>query len=72
MKMDSDNPIMALVVERDSRRIIDCKQIAYTWDMDSLLERHDMSRVDIVWRAPERTQPVAPVEAPPVDDDIPF
>jgi hypothetical protein len=81
MKMDSDNPVMALVVERESRRVIDCAKLSYSWSIDELLANHDLDKVDVVLRSPTLSQnipteveePPAPtISSPADDDDVPF
>lgn len=75
-----------LVVYRTSRRVIDAKELRYSWELDELLARHDPARVDFIIRFAELTQqpkpntvegeqsPATDTEAPQgeADDNIPF
>jgi hypothetical protein len=74
---------MILVVDRSSRRVIDCQELTYNWKLDEVIERHDLDKVDLVLRERQETKPTAvadsfvntEVEAPKpidVDEDIPF
>lgn len=74
--------LMVLVVDKVTRRVIDCAQIKYSWDLDEIVGRHDFRNVDLVMRQWSSTKPpvVEEVEEPvtdaPVadttDEDIPF
>lgn len=79
----SDYNLMILVVDRSSRRVIDCQELTYNWKLDEVIERHDLDKVDLVLRERQETKPTAvadsfvntEVEAPKpidVDEDIPF
>jgi hypothetical protein len=74
---------MILVVDRSSRRVIDCQELTFNWKLDEVIERHDLDKVDLVLRERQETKPTAvadsfvttEVEAPKqidVDEDIPF
>lgn len=81
MIISDETPVIALVVDRFTRRVIDSERFAYSYGLTSIFTRHDLSKVDIVFRSPESsnvTTDVAPeddepiMESPPTDDDIPF
>lgn len=82
MNFSEANPAIALAICKETRQVIDCERVAYSFYIDALLDRHDLSKVDIVIRQPTRTvtssEPDFKVEeAPPTtpqleDEDIPF
>lgn len=76
--------LMLLVVDRNSRRVLDCENLEYSWRLDEVVKRHDLNKVDLVLRERTETAPFrvsevevvnTDVETPqPVaeDEDIPF
>ena len=48
---------MVLVVDRKTRRVIDCTQLNYSWDLDNLVERHDFTKVELIVRQWSSTKP---------------
>lgn len=82
MEISANNPIMCLVVEKASRKIIDCERIEYYYSINTLFARHDLRKVEIIIRSPEDSETpleaIEPVQAevePAAeldDSDVPF
>lgn len=80
----ADHNLMVLVVDKYTRKVIDCEELNYSWKLDELITRHDLDKVDLIIRERINTKPVAvadasdvntEVENPPViteDEDVPF
>jgi hypothetical protein len=79
----ADFALMILVVDRNTRRVVDCESLDYSWKMDEVVKRHDLDKVDLVIRERQVTKPTAiadsfvetDVETPRTireDEDIPF
>lgn len=79
--IDDDHPLIALVTLKETGEIIDAERITYRYSMDNVCERHDMSKVEITYKAARSTaqfvfkEPVVePPARPPLsdEDDVPF
>lgn len=79
----SDHNLMILVVDRHTRRVIDCQELTYSWKLDEVIARHDLNKVDLVLRERTETKPTAVADSHvdtstenpiPVteDEDVPF
>jgi hypothetical protein len=52
------NPVIALVVDRRTGKVVDCERFTYGPHLTDLVRRHDLLRYDIIIRAAASTQPV--------------
>jgi len=57
MQPTPEVPVMALVVDRRSGRVIDCQSYTYGPYLSELCDRHDLTEYDIIIRASISTAP---------------
>ena len=60
-----EHPIIALVVDRKSGRVIDSERYTYGPYLTDLVARHDLTQFDVILRAAIETR--QPEVAPPTD-----
>jgi hypothetical protein len=62
------HPVIALVVDRRTGRVVDSERFTYGPYLSELIARHDLFQYDIVLRAAVDTQP--PEVAPALDHEL--
>lgn len=71
MAIYDEQQLMALVVDKQTRRVIDCVSVSYSWDFDRVFDRHDFAKVEVIIRQCSSTKPKVVEEPAPEPEPAP-